>query len=388
MKPLFEINKSKFHTLFFRVFIISLIFLSGDSLATTAEEAKSQASKVGSNFNDSSYLRNNIINDKTKQDTPGYTTDNPKESAYFDNPSALNPNSAEIIHAKTKTKRGKFITEILHDQNRPKIPVNLNDPYLSKAKPEHVKSSSEYQEIVKMFTSNYSDCKPVTINSSDSEIRTCDEFDEMTGGICEVPQEVEVKAEHNYSCLRSRHTEGRICDRSLSIVCDNNNGECDAGGINLTSIASDMAWNYNYPILTIGSIGDNYWSQGGGDTPINQWWGTYNCSYHRSISFDIRNVNDVTLFNLRSVAYDDQMEIKINGNRIFIGPNGSLNGCREYERTWTSNPNVNLIPYLKNGINTIELEVRVGGRGEAWIKIEARQRCCNNPREAWTEVCK
>lgn len=351
-----------------------------DSIAVTMEEAKNQGSNIGSGFTDSSYISNNIITEKTKQDTPGYTTDNPEETRYFNNPSALNPSSPEVIKAQKETVGGQFMTETLQDPNRPKIPVSLNDPYLSKAKPEYVKLSPEYQEVMRMFTTNYSDCKPVTISSSEFETRTCDDFDEMTGGICEVPQEVDVEAEHNYNCLRSRQTVGRICDRSLSIVCEDNNGQCDAGGINLTSIDSDMAWNYHYPILTIGSIGDNYWSQ---------WGGTVNgCDYRRSISFDIRNVNDVTLFNLRSLAYDDQMSIAINGTQIFIGPYGSISGCREYSRTWTANPNIDLIPYLRNGINTIEMRVLVGGRGEAWLNIEARQRCCNNPKEVWTEVCK
>ena len=393
MKQLFKVNQNKYLTIFLVALVILSTEISFDTMAVTIEEAKNQGSSIGSGFTDSFYISNNIITEKTKQETPGYTTDNPEETKYFNNPSALNSNSPEVTKAKTATVGGQFMTETLQDPNRPIIPVSLNDPYLSKAKPEYVKLSPEYQEVLKMFTTNYSDCKPVTITSSEFETRTCDDFDEMTGGVCEVPQEVHVKAEHNYNCLRSRQTEGRICDRSLSIVCEDNNGQCDAGGINLTSIASDMVWNYHYPILTIGSIGDDYWRQWGGDSDIEtrDRWGRVSysrCSYHRSISFDVRNVNDVTLFNLRSVSYDDQMEVKINGSRIFIGPNSSLQGCAEYGRTWTSDPNVNLIPYLRDGINTIEMEVRVGGGGEAWIKIEARQRCCNNPREVWTEVCK
>jgi hypothetical protein len=241
-------------------------------------------------------------------------------------------------------------------------------------------TNNDISDIIRLFTVPYSDCHPSTITNSElHSTNTCDQYYQAIQNSCQINRDINVFSSYTYSCTKDLVYSNKACNKTLTIACDGDNGQCDAGGINLTSIASDMAWNYNYPILTISSIGDNYWSQWGGDGG--------SCAYHRSINFDIRNIDDVTLFNLRSVAYDDQMLLKINGIQIFVGPDGSLQGCRELWRTWTSDPNVNLIPYLRNGINTIEMEVRVGGGGEAWIKIEARQRCCQHPREVWTEVC-
>jgi hypothetical protein len=368
MKQLVKISQKKYLTIFIVTLVTLSIAMLFDSLAVTMEEAKNQASNIGSDFTNSSYISSNIITEKNKQDTPGYITDNPEETRYFNNPSALNPSSPEIIEAQKETVGGQFMTETLQDPNRPKIAVSLNDPYLSKAKPEYVRLSPEYQEVMTMFTTNYSDCKPVTISSSESETRTCDDFDEMTGGICEVAEEVEVKAEHNYNCLRSRQTEGRICDRSLSIACDSNDR-----GINLVSktitvgntpdIAS-INWSYDNQFILI----DTY-CQAFPPTGSGSWYNILLA--HGIVNFNIENISNIKIFYLRSVSN------RYSNSRFTV----TLNGI-------SISNNQDLIPYLRNGINTIEVDYlnqALTGLSSN-LSIEVRQNCIN-PREVWTEVC-
>ena len=302
---------------------------------------------------------------KAKDVIHGYS-DTPPQTSYYNNPTAMGDqsqlalnNDAGIIAKSAFDNKGDY---------------DLS--YLSR----DTSSPFDVSDIIKLFTGAYSDCQPTTTtNAGLSTINVCDQYYQAIQNSCQVNRQIDVFSSFTYSCTKDLVYSNKPCNKTLTIACDDNDGQCDAGGISLNSIQSDMLWNYRYPILTIGSIGDNYWGEWGGNLS--------RCEYLRSTSFNIRNVADVTVFNLRSLYYDDQMEVKINGTRIFIGPYGSISGCREYGRTWSATPNIDLIPYLKNGVNTIEMRVLVGGRGEAWINIEARQRCCTNPREVWTEVC-
>jgi hypothetical protein len=344
--------------IFFSLLAISIIFAIPQAFA----DYRSDAEAINSGANPQGSLNET----KAKDVIHGYG-DTPPQTSYYNNPTAMGDQSQLALKNNDAGIIAKSAFDNKGDYDLSYLPKDTSSPF-------------DVSDIIKLFTGSYSDCQPTTTtNSGLTTTNTCDQYYQAIQNSCQINRNIDVFSSYTYSCTKDLIYKNKACQKTLTIACDDNNGQCDAGGINLKSIASDMAWNYHYPILTIGSIGDNYWSQ---------WGGTVNgCDYRRSISFDIRNVNDVTLFNLRSLAYDDQMSLAINGTQIFIGPYGSISGCREYSRTWTANPNIDLIPYLKNGANTIEIRVLVGGRGEAWLNIEARQRCCNNPREVWTEVC-
>jgi hypothetical protein len=40
-------------------------------------------------------------------------------------------------------------------------------------------------------------------------------------------------------------------------------------------------------------------------------------------------------------------------------------------------PNIDLKPYLKEGENILKTRVIVGGVGEGWLQIRAKQNCCS-----------
>lgn len=185
------------------------------------------------------------------------------------------------------------------------------------------------------------------------------------------------------------------CPRQLKLTC-NRIKECDAGGIVKGSVASDMKFEYHYPVLTIGTISDNYW-----------------CGHCQTIdkktTFKIRNLAKIKEFKITQVGFDDHLWIKINDSTVYVGPSGGdkieltqikwifgtytlvsygsgTNSC-ELGTNWNVDTNIDLKPYLKEGDNDIWMRVIVSGCGEGWMKIHARQDCCDNWLETWENKC-
>ena len=184
------------------------------------------------------------------------------------------------------------------------------------------------------------------------------------------------------------------CQRKLTPVCARTK-ECDDGGIVVGSIKQpDMLFQYNYPELTIGTIADNYWAG--------------NCTiYDRTTSFKIRNLKKIKEFRIAQVGFDDYLWIKVNGHTVYVGPFGGnqidltsggwftgvttngkdFRGC-ELGTNWNVGVNIDIRPYLKDdGENEIWTRVIVAGVGEGWMKIIARQDCCDHWEDVWEDQC-
>ena len=161
--------------------------------------------------------------------------------------------------------------------------------------------------------------------------------------------------------------------------------ECsgDQGGVMRDSVASDMKFVYRYPYLTVGTIADNYWSG--------------RCEeFNRSTTFRVKDKERIKEFRIVGVGYDDYMQIKVNGQQVYNGPKGGnklviknkgwfgadvdtgkgVYGC-ELNTDWNFKVNIDLKPYLREGLNTIDVKVIVSGKGEGWMDIIASQYCCN-----------
>lgn len=204
--------------------------------------------------------------------------------------------------------------------------------------------------------------------------------------------------------LCEKPDETITCENVLEVTCDvNGGGDCDSGGIVKGSVEGDMDLSYNYPILTIGTIRDNYW---GGRCQI----------YDRNTKFKIENLKEITEFKLSRVGFDDYLWIKVNGHTVYVGPDGGDRielttqkhpwfgdhtvvsngiGTHSCERNtdWKTgvnlnNINIDLKPYIKEGENNIWMRVIVSGYGEGWMQITAKQFCCNKFRDTWTKKCK
>ena len=217
------------------------------------------------------------------------------------------------------------------------------------------------------------------------------------------------------------------CTQSLNVSCGQM-GDCNSGGISLSGISNgDIKWEYSYPNLTIGKLENQ------------QNWPGYCSTFDRSVNFQIRNKDEITEFRLVQVGFSDWLWIKINGNTIYVGPKGGnyiegfinnglptvKNGQGSYDclksnaqcyNVWgggvytkcddkharhnmahlrteyaqqSSNLNLStdLKPYLKTGLNEIWMRVVVGRTGFGWMKIIAKQKCCHQWQDKWSEQC-
>lgn len=258
--------------------------------------------------------------------------------------------------------------------------IATNSGTLDKAKHQTKTANFDF------LTGSYKDCEATQDSRVVSKNKVCEQFFDIKYNNCMANQVIEIDPKYTYVCSKKREEKHKICrDEIVHISCKDHN-ECDNGGIIPGSVQSDMKWEYVFPTLTIGTIADNYW---GGNCTI----------YDRSTKFEIRNLDKITDFRLVQVGFDDYLWIKINGNTVYVGPDGGdrielaqsdnfwqrtvvSNGRnhRSCERNTNQNINVNvdLKPHLKEGQNEIWMRVIVSGSGEGWMKISARQHCCKD----------
>lgn len=144
--------------------------------------------------------------------------------------------------------------------------------------------------------------------------------------------------------------------------------------------------------------------------------GGHGTQYDYKVSFRIDALEAVSEFALKEVGYDDFVRVTINGYQIFAGPFGGdrlelLKDKTIWDRTpgfpyfgvaidgsgrvhcadqfeWRVAPTyVDLRRFLKEGNNSIDIRLIVGGGGGIWLKFSARVNECNSWNETWEEQC-
>ena len=243
-------------------------------------------------------------------------------------------------------------------------------------------------------------CTPGEETITDSTVETCDQFYSLEEQSCFPKQVVEIDPKYNYQCSKKREVKEKICnDEITSIKCENS-AECDLGGIEPGSVASDMMFHNENGVLTIGTIADNYWSG--------------HCNlYDKTTTFKLKNVDLIKDFTVFNVGFDDYMEILVNGRSVYAGPDGGQNlqivqrtvqsfffhhtelkvnnghsdQICERNHNWNFPVNIDLKHYLVEGENNIRIRVIVSGHGEGWLKIRAKQNCCSKWQIEREEKC-
>lgn len=281
---------------------------------------------------------------------------------------------------------------------RIKVNINKNDSIFSIAR----QTATNPNDLLKSMgfdatANNGSSC--TTTSTTEKAVyknKTC--YDSLNGqkDICVYGRDISVDADSNYLCQKTtKQNKQYNCDRGTTVSCAGDG--CDPGGIIGNSWDGDMATYWfasgggNY-ILQFGTIADNYWGDG---------------QYDRVLRFTIKDKSKITLFSLTRAAFDDWLWVKVNGNTVYVGPYGGdrvelncqiyyddfgyrevcggffstvtyCNGCTsraELGTSWNIGLNINLIPYLNNGVNEIWMRTVVAGGGEGAIQITARQKC-------------
>jgi hypothetical protein len=199
---------------------------------------------------------------------------------------------------------------------------------------------------------------------------------------------------------------GIVCEKTLDVKCEATE-ECEAGGIVKGSMDTGIEWEYNYPNLRLGNPGTEYLPYCGGC-----------CSKKMFASFDLKNIKEIKTFSLKKVFLKNYLQVKLNGHVVYnnLGAGNKLE-IQQRENTHAEscatkkshymvdsgairsscllnmckrggdNVDIDLREHLKEGRNTVEMEVVWSERGHIHIEIEAKQECCTKLKDKWSKRC-
>ncbi|NRA73713.1 MAG: hypothetical protein HRU36_03095 [Rickettsiales bacterium] len=289
-------------------------------------------------------------------------------------------NSCNVGHAFSKdatsfrNSKMEEHTGIIRDLKTGEIIDNQGWLDHTRHKVKHAKDNIDF------LVGNYTDCSQEEEKITSKSTEICDEFYDVQHNDCPAIQKVEIDPHYTYLCNKKREEKEKICQETIKKIECKKHSECDNGGIIASSVQSDMKWVYNFPLLTLGTIADNYW---------RGWCATFD----RTTKFEVKNIEKITEFRIIEVGFDDYIWIKVNDNTVYVAPDGgdrievvrnavtndgkTRRGC-ERMTSWRRSVNIDLKPYLKEGENNIWMRVIVAGAGEGWMKISARQHCCES----------
>lgn len=294
-----------------------------------------------------------------------------------------------------------------------------------------------------------------TVEVKDPDLQStehCEEFLEPVDKRCPIGRVVTVDRDANYQCeVTSAQKVRHECHKKLTVTCQTPVDGCNATGVQLGSISSDMAWNASDSggnrYITLGTIADNYWGTG---------------VYDRTTTFNIQKMSDVSLFKIDHAWFDDWLWVKVNGTTVYVGPYGgtkldtdiysqrcmdeycwstgiktgawlAANGYSKYgssyrksvqtcsnewgwnyctdawtyydqtwgqvcytdiacggwelSTSWSRSLDINIRPYLREGSNTIWMRTVVAGGGEGAIRMVTRQYCPPVCTDSWADGC-
>jgi len=274
-----------------KLFVLLIIFVLTYLVAnaTTLEDARKAGLDLGTSYKNSAAT---IITDQNKQNTPGYTTDNPEQTKYYNNGDINN----DAIIKTNNSEEGKLMTEGL--KKRPQINLSPNDDFLKTS--QAIEGNPD--EVVAMLTGTYGECKPITHTKTETEVKTCDKYEEI-------------------DCIDG--------DKLVSI-----------SGV-------DTSWNFPTLIQN-----------------ISQRTGYLCAKYYVYTTINVKDISKIDIFILNSIIWDDVVRIMVNNVVVFQDGNVENIKC-ERNTVFRSSPNINLKPYLQNGTNTIQLKLGVAGGGLA-----------------------
>jgi len=243
-------------------------------------------------------------------------------------------------------------------------------------------------------------CKDIEKLRKIKTMESCDQYYDVVHNTCPINQVVEIDPRYVYQCSKKRDVKEKICEEKVimdSIGCEYK-ADCgyDAGGMVKGSIDGNIFWRANYPNLYLGTI-DKVRDSG-------------RCHIiDKNINFIVKNKGAIKEFRVTNIQYSDWIRISVNGVQVHNDTGGSGSFWRE--RSWhggygeftnlhsgsvvktcntrvfyNTNPNVDLVPYLRNGNNTIRIELAFGNSGRLYVELRATQYCCSRWKEPRTEV--
>lgn len=334
--------------------------------AAVADLTRDEALQLGKDFGGTNNTAvSNAASSPDLSAVPGYQGANAPESQYYGSGLGIEDAARQAL---PDSEVGTYVQDSA--LSHPRFTINRDDPIVQRG--DAISADPEAQ-LGSYLTGQYSGCREITTTAAPA---TWSE-------------------EH---CTEWGMEEVLGCTRTLRLSC-NRPIECDAGGIDLESVQSDMRWTYDYPYMTIGTLSDNYW--------------TGQCAvFDRSTAFLIEDIDKIQEFTLIEAGFDDWIRITVNGALVYVGPYGgdrleidvydplgigllfervqygpSDYGACELRTNWHQTLDIDIKPYLRTGLNIIDMRVIVAGAGEGWMRFKATQYCDCEWSETWESTC-
>jgi Type-1V conjugative transfer system mating pair stabilisation len=133
------------------------------AFADAISDARQLALDFGATYKDSA---TSAITAQNKSNTPGYTTDNPEQTKYYNGTSTDADAQAKI----QSSSEGDLMSNGL--VNRPKMTINPNDSFLNTGKA----IEGNPDQVVAMLTGTYAECKPLTFTQTENDLHSCDKY--------------------------------------------------------------------------------------------------------------------------------------------------------------------------------------------------------------------
>jgi hypothetical protein len=191
-------------------------------------------------------------------------------------------------------------------------------------------------------------------------------------------------------------TDNVTCERTLDVKCDAME-ECEMGGIVKGSLDTGMEWDYTYPNLRLGTVGTYYF-----------YCGQACRKETRFANFKVQNKDAISSFRIKKLFLNNLLMIKLNGTTVYNSLGGdrleiaNINDSRSHidaglgksghceinaGRQIADYVDIDLLPYLKEGENRIDMELVYSFYGHIHFEIEARQQCCTKLADKWETRC-
>lgn len=206
-------------------------------------------------------------------------------------------------------------------------------------------------------------------------------------------------------CSYEREKSMEYCSRTKIMSCQSKIACQTEAQVPIKNISSS-----NWPVTT--SL-NNIQIRSGNDNHLSSGY------YESELSFNISDVENVRSFYIDYVSLDDMLSMHVNNNFVyyamdeairtsenrwpvgyhkqapgqsgFLQPSGVILSDghihnNDYGQTITTQ-NINILPYLNDGLNTVTLRLGVRGGGEADVRFKYEAYCGCNWTETWEEVC-
>lgn len=223
------------------------------------------------------------------------------------------------------------------------------------------------EEVVDYITSKEESCEGKEEVLKSTTPLVCDQYEEKT----------------THHCTKTKEVKQKICQKTIK-----------------TSTCKGIETCHHPDQLTASGVG---WNAHTLQFRVSQYREGWSCgSYAGTLQFFVDDLSKIQQFLLIGGRYDDHIRISVNDVQVANEPTkgtklvqfSEMHVDIGHERpihceggSTNHLGNYDLKPYLKQGVNTLKIEVVIGGVGLGEVDLRVSRSCCSKTEIEWEESC-